>query len=257
MAMHSVRKEPELNYPFLGHEFTKEDKENLLKTGNMGRVVDLTNKSGETFPFIISVDRLTNELVPLRVDKISIPEEIKGVKLNEGQKQALLEGKPLQLENMISRKGEPFDATVQFNADKRYVEFLFDRSNSNRQEQSTSLEAPRTIRGKELNEEQYQKFNSGQTIYLSGLLDRTGKEYKGYLTFDKDSGKTGFSFTNPNTMQDKVQPSQAHTTQTAVNSEGKSNEATNKIKEPLQSGQSAPETAQQEQQQQPSRGRKM
>lgn len=250
MAIHSVRKEPELNFPFLGHEFTKEDKENLLKTGNMGRVVDLTNRAGETFPFIISVDRLTNELVPLRADKIKIPDEIKGVKLNDDQKHTLMEGKPLHLENMISNKGEPFNANVQFNADKRYVEFLFDRGNRNRQEQSTTMEAPRTIRGKELNEEQYQKFNSGQTIYLTDLKDKQGKEYKGYLTFDKDSGKTGFSFTNPNTMKDKVQPAEGNKTQTTVNSDGKTNEGTKNVNEPLKPGQSTPETTQQQEQQQ-------
>lgn len=43
VALHGIRKEPNLNTAFFGHEFTKEDKDNLLKTGNMGRVVDLTN----------------------------------------------------------------------------------------------------------------------------------------------------------------------------------------------------------------------
>jgi len=39
VAIHGIRKEPNLNFAFFGHEFTKEDKENLLKTGNMGRVI--------------------------------------------------------------------------------------------------------------------------------------------------------------------------------------------------------------------------
>lgn len=84
MLIHSVRKEPQLNFPFFGHEFSKEDKENLIKTGNMGRTVDLKNpKTGETIPSIISVDRLTNELIALRTDKIKVPDELKGVQLNE------------------------------------------------------------------------------------------------------------------------------------------------------------------------------
>lgn len=268
VAIHGIRKEPNLNFPFFGHEFTKEDKDNLLKTGNMGRVVDLTNpKTGETMPSIVSVDRLTNELVALRTDRIKIPDEIKGVMLNEQQKQSLVEGKPLYIEGMISKKGEPFNATVQFNADKRFVEFLFDRSNSNRQTQSNaqgqSTEAPRTVRGKELDNEQYQKFKDGQTIYVAGLVDKQGKEYKGYLTFNKDTGRTDFSFTNPNKMKDKIQPAETHKTQTAVNSEGKTNEATKNIKEPLKSEQKEPDNKkQQKQQEKPqtpakSRGRKM
>ena len=205
VAIHGIRKEPQLNFPFFGHEFTKEDKDNLLKTGNMGRVVNLINpKTDEIIPSIVSVDRLTNELVALRSNLIKIPDEIKGVKLDEQQKQSLMDGKSLHIEGMTSKKGEPFDASVQFNADKRYVEFLFDRSNTNKQSQSPQQkhseqqEAPRTFRGKELDEQQYQKFKDGQTVYVSGLADKNGKDYQGYITFNKETAKTGFSFENPN-----------------------------------------------------------
>ena len=277
-AVHGIRKEPNLNFEFFGHKFTDEDKKNLLDTGNMGRVVDLKNtKTGEMMPSIVSVDRLTNELVALRTDFVKIPDEIKGVKLDDAQKQTLMEGKPLQLEGMISKKGTEFDATVQFNADKRYVEFMFDRSNTNHQaqgnkqtegtqqsqskEKGQSQEAPKTFRGKELDNEQYNKFKDGQTIYVSGLVDKKGKEYNGYITYNKESGKTGFEF--PNQYKERTQPTEAHKTQTAVNSEGKTNEATKNLKEPLQKGQQAPkDKKQQEQQEKPkapakSKGRKM
>ena len=277
-AVHGIRKEPNLNFEFFGHKFTDEDKKNLLDSGNMGRVVDLKNtKTGEMMPSIISVDRLTNELVALRTDFIKIPDEIKGVKLDDAQKQTLMEGKPLQLEGMISKKGTEFDATVQFNADKRYVEFMFDRSNTNQQaqgnkqtegtqqsqskEQGQSQEAPKSFRGKELDNEQYNKFKDGQTIYISGLVDKKGKEYNGYITYNKESGKTGFEF--PNQYKERTQPTEAHKTQTAVNSEGKTNEATKNLKEPLQKGQQTPkDKKQQELQEKPkapakSKARKM
>lgn len=272
VAIHGIRKEPNLNFEFFGHKFNQEDKNNLLQTGNMGRVVDLTNpKTGETMPSIISVDRLTNELVALRTDRIKIPDDIKGVKLDDVQKQTLIEGKPLHLEGMVSKKGTEFEATVQFNADKRYVEFLFDRGNSNQQTQSNgqnnqqnqSQEAPKTFRGKELDNDQYNKFKDGQTVYLSGLVDKKGKEYNGYITLNKETNKTDFSFQNPNKLKEQAKPTEAHKTQTAVNSEGKTNEATKNIKEPLKSGQKDPDSKkQQEQQEKPqaparSKGRKM
>lgn len=269
VAIHGIRKEPNLNFAFFGHEFTKEDKDNLLQTGNMGRIVNLTNpKTSETIPSIVSVDRLTNELVALRTDLIKIPSEIKGVKLNEEQKQTLMEGKPLYLEGMVSKKGTAFDATVQFNADKRFVEFLFDRSNNNKQAQGnqqsqSSQEAPRTFRDKDLNDEQYQKFKDGQTVYVSGLVDKKGKKYNGYITFNKEINKTDFSFQNPNKIKEQAKPTEAHKTQTSVNSDGKTNEATKNIKEPLKSGQKSPDSKkQQEQQEAPetpakSKGRKM
>ena len=268
VAIHGTRKEPNLNFEFFGHKFTKEDKDNLLQSGNMGRMVNLTNpKTGETIPSIISVDRLTNELVALRTDKIKIPDEIKGVKLDDAQKQTLMEGKPLYIEGMISKKGTPFDANVQFNADKRFVEFLFDRSNTNKQiqnnQQNQSQEAPKTFRGKELDNDQYQKFKDGQTVYLSGLVDKKGKEYNGYITFNKETHKTDFTFQNPNKIKEQAKPTEAHKTQTAVNSDGKTNEATKNIKEPLKSGQKNPDSKkQQEEQEKPkapakSKGRKM
>src|SRR5690554_1272574 len=90
--VHGVRKAPELHREFFGHSFSDEDKKNLLDTGNMGRIVDLKNpKTGEMIPSIISVDKLTNELVALRTSFIKIPNEIKGVQLNDEQKQTLMD----------------------------------------------------------------------------------------------------------------------------------------------------------------------
>ncbi|MBA0882505.1 DUF3945 domain-containing protein [Flavobacterium undicola] len=249
VAIHGIRKEPQLNFPFFGHEFTKEDKENLLKTGNMGRVVDLTNpKNGDIIPSIISVDRLTKELIALCTDRIKIPDEIKGVKLDEQQKQTLTEGKALYIEGMISKKGEPFNAAIQFNADKCYVEFLFDRTN-NTQSASQQQDVPRVFRGKELDEQQYQKFQEGQTVHVSGLVDKRGKEYQGYIIFDKETAKTNFSFDNPNKLKEKAQPKEESKTQVAVNSEGKTNEATKNIKEPLKTEQNNPDSKKQQQEQ--------
>ncbi|MEN2489050.1 DUF3945 domain-containing protein [Flavobacterium sp. B11] len=268
VAIHGIRKEPNLNYSFFGHEFSKEDKENLLGTGNMGRVVNLTNpKNNEIMPSIISIDRLTNEVVALRTDFIKIPDEIKGIKLNQEQKLTLLEGKPLALEGMVSKKGTAFDATVQFNADKRFVEFLFDRNDPNKQaqnnQQNQTQGAPKTFRDKELNNEQHQKLKDGQTVYISGLVDKKGKEYNGYITYNKETNKTDFSFQNPDKIKEQIKPSEAHKTQTAVNSEGKTNEATKNINEPLKSGQTNPDNKKQQEQQEDSpssdksKGRKM
>lgn len=269
--LHGIRKEPNYNLKFLGHEFTEEDKKNLKESGNMGRIVDLVNpKTDEIIPSIISRDRLTNELVAYRSEYMKIPDEIKGIKLDDHQKQTLLEGKPLYLEGMTSKKGELFDATVQFNADKRYVEFIFNNNQNRHQSQqqnpssqhnqSKDGEAPKVFRGKELDDAQYEKFKAGQTVYVDGLVNGKGKAYQGYITFRKETSKTEFSFTNPNKLKEKAQPSEDHKTQKAVNSDGKTNEATKNIKEPLESKQQQPVNKQQESQQKKptrSKGRKM
>lgn len=256
--LHGIRKEPNLNNKFLGHQFSDEDKKNLKETGNMGRVVDLVNpKTDEIIPSVISRDRLTNELVAYRAEYMKIPDEIKGIRLNEHQKQILLEGKPLYLEGMTSKKDELFDATVQFNADKRYVEFLFNNNQNQQQSQyhhnqqqtqHTDKEAPKVFRGKELDDSQYEKFKAGQTIYIDGFTDAKGKAYQGYITFNKETSKTEFSFTHPNKLKE-AKPTEDHNTQTAVNTQGKTNEATKNVKEPLESKQQQPANQQQEDQQ--------
>lgn len=232
VAMHGIRKEPNLNYPFFGHEFSKEDKENLLKTGNMGRIVDLYNqKTSEFVPSVISVDRKTNELVAYKAEWMQIPDEIKGIKLDEQQKQALQEGKPLYLEGMTSKNGDPFDATVQFNADKRYVEFIFDRNQGQNQSQGKTYdEAPREFRGKELTEEQYSKFKEGMTVYITGLIDKNDKEYQGYITYNSESGKVGFSFNNPSKSKEEALPETSPQTSQAT-AESKMSQDRNPTKE--------------------------
>ena len=232
VAMHGIRKEPNLNYPFFGHEFSKEDKENLLKTGNMGRIVDLYNqKTSEFVPSVISVDRKTNELVACKAEWMQIPDEIKGIKLDEQQKQALQEGKPLYLEGMTSKNGDPFDATVQFNADKRYVEFIFDRNQGQNQSQGKTYdEAPREFRGKELTEEQYSKFKEGMTVYITGLIDKNDKEYQGYITYNSESGKVGFSFNNPSKSKEEALPETSPQTSQAT-AESKMSQDRNPTKE--------------------------
>lgn len=215
VRIHAIRKEPDFNSKLFGHEFTQKDRLNLLETGNMGRVVNLINPmTDELTPSIISRDRLTNELIALREEHIRIPLVICGVTLNEDQKKILKEGKPLYIENMISKRGTLFNAIVQFNAEKRYVEFLFNRNNNiNQTSQQNHLqsktfqnplntEVPTTFRGKLLHQWQIEKLKAGETAYINGLTDSKGKNYQGYISFGKNIGKFDFSFKNPNKLSE-------------------------------------------------------
>ena len=125
-VVHAIRKEPQLEREFFGHTFTDEDKKTLKETGNLGRTVELTFPgSNEPTRSFVSIDRLTNDIIALSADRVRIPDEIKGVKLSDEQKKELSEGRSIYVEGMTSKTGKHFNANLQFNADKRSIEFRF------------------------------------------------------------------------------------------------------------------------------------
>jgi hypothetical protein len=260
LSIHAIRKEPELERPYFGVKFTDGDKQNLKNTGNLGRIVEAEYQKGGKTPVFLSIDRQTNELVAVRTERVKIPDNIKGVNLNEQQKKDLSEGKAIYLENMISKKDTPFNAFIQYNADKRSFEFRFDndrkreqaqKTESSQKQESNLREAPKTFRKKELTDDQRSSLHEGKTVYVSGLEDKQGKKYSGYITLNKESGKPGFMFPpqyKAAVAAGQVTPDDRHKTQVAVNSEGKTSEATIALKEPLKQGQTKPTEKQAEKQ---------
>ncbi|WFB69105.1 DUF3945 domain-containing protein [Chryseobacterium sp. WX] len=177
---------------FLGHRFSKEDRLNLLNSGNMGRVVDLVNPvTGEVVPSLVSRDKLTNELFSLRMEFVRIPEVICGVTLSADQQEILRSGKPLFVENMVSKHNMLFNATVQFNAEKQWLEFFF---NLKLKGDGFEWYVPTTYRGVKLRRWQIEKLKAGEAAYIRGLVSKNGKKYQGYIRFDKEVGRIVFSF---------------------------------------------------------------
>jgi hypothetical protein len=245
-SAHLLRREPELERPYFGVRFTEEDKKNLLSTGNLGRVAEAEFKRGEKTPVLISIDRQTNELVAVRADRVNVSNSIKGVELDDAQKKDLSEGKALWIEGMTSKKGTEFSAYLQYNADKRGFEFRFDndrQQSQTRKQGGEQSNVPKTFRGKELTEENRDSLREGKTVHVDGLVDRKGKGYSGYITMNKETGKTDFMF--PKQYKEAVEkgraiPDDRSKTQVAVNSEGKTNEATKKVDSPPEKGQTQP-----------------
>ncbi len=92
---------------------------------------------------------------------------------------------------------------------------------------------------------------SGKTVHVTGLIDQQGQEYAGYLTYNKETKKTDFTTQVPDDLKSRVKPAETNKTQVAVNNDGKTNEATKNIKEPLKSGQLRPADTQQQEIEQP------
>lgn len=260
LVVHAVRKEPQLEGFVYGTRLTEDDKQNLRQTGHAGRLVEVEPVKDQKMMAFISIDKMTNELVAVRADRIKIPNEIKGVTLNEQQKKDLSEGKAVYLEGMKAKNGKNFNATVQINADRRSIEFKFDTANKLSQEQSKGqkqnpeeapkLRIPTKLLGVELTKEQQDKLRTNQTIYVTGMTDKAGEPFNAYVKVNTEKEKLDFFKWNPDKAQKQgaeVTPDNKSKTQVAVNSEGKTDEATKDTKESLKQGQNQPTEKQQEQ----------
>lgn len=266
LAIHPLRKEPQLDFPYMGYKFSPEEKEQLLTTGNLGKTIEVTPKNGEPFAAYVSIDPQTNELIALRSDRVNIPKEIKGVTLSDQQYKDLVEGKAVKVEGMTAKSGKSFNATLQVNAERKGIEFIFDnnRGFKERQQQTQQQGVPRKLCGLELSEKQREALNNGRALYLKNMVDKEGNSFNAYVRMDKEKNRPFFYRYNPDKSQKngKVEAvAEEHKTQVAVNNHGKTNEATKNVKESLKTGQTQPTAAQKQKQdenkQKKSRGRKM
>ena len=267
LAIHPLRKEPQLDFPYMGHKFSPEEKEQLLAIGNLGKTIEITPKKGEPFAAYVSIDPQTNELVALRADRVNIPKEIKGVTLSDAQYKDLVEGKAVKVEGMTAKSGKSFNATLQINAEKKGIEFIFENKQGlkERQQHSQQQGAPHKLCGLELSDKQREALDSGRTLYLKNMVDKEGQPFNAYVKMDKEQNRPRFYKWNPDKKQETgkdkvVAVAEEHKTQVAVNNQGKTNEATKNVNEPLKSGQTQPTAAQkqkQDEKKQQRRGRKM
>ena len=270
LAIHPLRKEPQLDFPYMGYKFSPEEKEALLTTGNLGKTIEVTPKNTEPFEAYVSIDPQTNEIVALRADRVNIPKEIKGVTLSDAQYKDLVEGKAVKVEGMTAKSGKTFDATLQVNAERKGIEFIFgdNKSLRERQEhkQTQQQGIPHKLCGLELSEKQREALDSGRTLYLKNMVDKQGQPFNAYVRMDKEQNRPRFYKWNPDKKQETgkekvIAVAEEHKTQVAVNNHGKTNEATKNVKEPLKTGQTQPTAAQKQKQdenkQKKSRGRKM
>ena len=216
--LHGVQQDEKLlQRPYNGHEFSKQEQTTLQSTGNLGNIAQIKDpKSGEQIPVFISRDRYTHELEYMRADKWKCPDAVCGVKVSPEQKAAFEAGKAVKMENLQFKDGTKRSAYLQVSAVERGLEFL-----------------PRAA---------VQALQQGlqPTQQVAGIKDGQGVEFNGHV-------QPGAQGKSPDKVQAKdVTPAAESRTQVAVNTEGKTNEATKQTKEPLKQGQDKPTAKQKE-----------
>ena len=291
LVPHFIRKEQKLD-EYKEHKFSDEDRKNLRETGNLGRVVDIVDReTGEITPSFISIDRKTNEITDIAASRVRIPNRIGKTEITKQEQDMLRAGLPVR-DKLVERKdGRKFVTTLQVNVEQRGVEFVPGTGRSPRavqtqetknnpaqgqaqgtenaantqkeQRRNTWTNADGSIRpiskwsGVDFTEQQKADYVAGKAVKLENVTDKQGFHATMYIRFNPEKGRPYRYDTDPDNAQ-KVAPSNESRTQVAVNSEGKTNEATKNLKEPLRKGQTAPkDTAQQQQQKRNNKGMKM
>ena len=191
LAVHGIRKEPQLERPYFGFNFSEEDKKNLRETGNMGRAVELNLRGSEYTPCLISIDKNTNELVAVRQEHVYIPQEVSGVRLTDEEIRLLKEGQPVKVEGMTSKAGKEFDATLQYSAERRGLEFIFPKN---------QVFNEKSIGGVPLSPTQIKMLSEGHTILVEDMKfkNRDGA-FSAFVTIDQTTGRPNYTRHNPET----------------------------------------------------------
>lgn len=191
LGIHGIRKEPQLERPYFGHIFTEEDKKNLRESGNMGRVAELNLRGGSTEPCLISIDKITNELVAVRQEHVYVQDEVKGVKLTPEEIQTLKNGGQVFVDGMMSSKNTEFSATLQYSAERRGLEFIFPKDQTFNQQ---------SIGGVQLSPTQMKMLSEGHTILVEDMKRRnTDEVFSAFVTIDKVTGRPNYTRHNPET----------------------------------------------------------
>lgn len=280
---HFISTEPNLSEEFKGFKFSKEDKEMLEKTGNLGRVVNLTDANGNKVPSFVSIDRETKELVGVHVNSIYVPPSIGVNEFSPKEIGILKSGKQL-LKDYTDTKGNTYPVVFQCNAATQSVEFV-PRANrlieiekkENTVQQTPADGTPGEKQSQEkknnwtlpdggikpigkwkdyhFSDEQKADYAAGKAVKAE-VTDDKGQKATVYVKFNPEKGRP-IPYKNDPDQAQSVTPADESKTQMAVNNDGKTNEATKNLKDPLQQGQVSPKNDDQQKQQRKPKGPKV
>jgi hypothetical protein len=168
----------------------------------MGRVVPLKTREGWEDCFI-SIHPQTKQIMSAIAVNAKIYNEYCGVTLTPHEKNELLDGRAIFVEGMKTIKDgvvKEFDATLQYNACTRRVDFYFDRN--------SSLKYGQELGKIPLTNKQVDEYNSGKAIFLDGYVKKNGEVDSFFVRRDPDTGKMEFSRRNQDNPSEVYVPSQ-------------------------------------------------
>ena len=267
---HFIHREPKLDQEFYGYKFSKDEKTVLRETGNLCKVVELTDKNGDKVPSYVSIDRYTNEIVSVPVKDVRVRDTVGQTKLTDAEVAQLKQGMALPPKEITYKNGKTYTVVLQVSADRKDVEFVpgavrkkeqsqsQTQNNTTNQQQSSWLTKDGKIKPLSkwakipLTEQQQKDYAEGRVAELTNRLDDKGQPCTVYLWFNPEKQRPNTSLSDP-----RVKVAEESKIQKAVNNDGLTNEATSKVAEPLQKYQTAPKNEDQMRKQRKPKGPKM
>lgn len=108
-----VLEKPIIPNNILGTNLTEQQKKDLLKYGRIEAItVNAQNTKKTIIPFI---DKTTNQLMYRDINKIKLPNEYKGIKLNDKHKSKLLTGATVAIAGLLDNQGVPYNGYARLN----------------------------------------------------------------------------------------------------------------------------------------------
>ena len=210
---HFIHKEPKLDQEFNGYKFSKDEKTVLRETGNLGKVVELTDRNGEKVPSYVSIDRYTNEIVSVPVKDVYIRDTVGQAKLTDTEIGQLKRGQALPPKEITDKNGKTYNVVLQVSADRKGVEFVPGAVRKQEQEQAQSKGEKQqqsswlTKDGKikpltkwakiPLTEQQQKDYAEGRVAELTNRLDDKGQPCTVFLWFNPEKQRPNTSLNDP------------------------------------------------------------
>lgn len=273
LSPHFVKKEPALDQSYKGYTFTDADKAELKRTGNLGKVVELADPAtGEMKKSLVSIDRLTNEIESIPVDKVFIKQKVANIELTMKEIGILKNGGTIREQEIELPNGAKFKADLQYSVSKGDIVFLSEPYRQQKQEQAQQNGEKQSNQNWldengnpkrltqwckiPLSEQQQADYLAGKKVLVGEAKDKKGNDCTIYFQFDPKAGRPETTRVYPD--RDKVVGvAEESKAQVAVNNDGKTQEATKGIKEPLQKGQVEPKNETQKQETKKAKGPKL
>ncbi|MDR1056026.1 MAG: DUF3945 domain-containing protein [Prevotellaceae bacterium] len=185
------------------------------------------------------------------LEKLNLPQSLKGVDFTSEQLKNMKEGKMALVEGMTSKKNmetdnpKKFDAYIlRYNAVKGCFDFSYGGQDKNRHQQDNrqrqsgdgqGVRIPQKLLGVELTQKRQDDPLANKGMVKNG----PDQPFNAYITVNHEAGKLNLYKFNPDKAQKQgaeVKPAIENKTQAVVNTEDKTDEATKRVKEPLKQG---------------------